>query len=122
MAIGEKVVAFLLRIKLSLIWWNLTELTPLSNRTCNGGKESTSLFIKTIEFTVFLCDFVLSWYLLSDLAGLGGIEIHGHLTSYSTVLCIHVSGYKGTGVSGYRVSVTAGYQGLVTWLLCSLVS
>jgi hypothetical protein len=48
MAIGEKIVAFLLGIKRSLIWRNLIELTPLSNRTLEWREGINFLVIKTM--------------------------------------------------------------------------
>ena len=88
----------------------------------SGGKELTSLFVKT---TTLYCspiwlDLVL--VLTTDSDDLGGIGIHRYPASCSFVLRIHASGYLGVGVSGYRAGAVVGYQDLVTWLLRSLVS
>ena len=87
MAIGEKIVAFLLGIKRSLIWRNLIELTPLSNITLEWREGINFLVIKMMALycpSIWL-DLTLvlgSLTLVAGLAGLGGIEVHGHLASH----------------------------------------
>ena len=80
------------------------------------------MFIKTMTLYCSSMWLDLVLVLIVDSYGLGGIGIHGYPASYSFVLCIHASGYVGVGVSGYQVGAVVGYQDLVTWLLCSLVS